>query len=876
LRLVAVVALGSWVATFAPSVPAGATTIRGQVYVDRNGDGVPSAGEPGVGGAVVALAARWFAVTDAGGRFTLEVPDDARGIVWVRVPDGFVPGPVWARWTGRGEVELGLRPLPSPHTGPVTFVVAADTHVVVAPDGPDRAARDARAELARVVTSATAIDPAPAFFTILGDVSQGSRDEELAVVGETLAALAVPWVPVAGNHDWYDAGEAWFRRFGPDNYSFDIGGVHFVVWNMAMPEAELRAYLGAELARVPREMPVVALAHAPPSPPIVDALRELGVDLVLTGHAHSNRVVDHRGVIELNTEPLLMGGLDFTPAGYRVVTIDPVDGHAASTHHSVVDAPLVTVIAPARGSCTPARGGQLVVAAALAGGALDVTAQLDCAAPIALRAAGGWAWTAKLPPLSPGVHALTVEATTARGARAATTTAFEVCAPPPPPGTQPDSWPQPGGGPVHSGARPHVLAPPLAVRWTATAGGHVLTAPPVIAEGKVLVAVTDLADGHAGGVIALDLATGDVRWRTLTDKPIRGGVAAAAGVVVAPQIDGVVRGLEIATGAERWRHALSANVSSEAGALFAPPAVAGELAIVGHQRRLVALDAATGTVRWSVDPVPEGADSQSAAAVAIAGELAIGAFNRALGGVSAWDLATGAPRWRFVGEGTETIAINAAPVLGDGLVYIVSGATDVTALDHGGRPRWRARLDPDGFDWGHATVGSPALADGVLVVPTLATHVVALDAATGAERWRHPATPGPLRTTHYRGARPAGFAASPVITGDLVWTIDTAGVVAARDLQTGAARWQHALGVPVLAGPAVAGDWIVIASFDGTVRALGPVPHERPAPSLAPCAPAPAASARRGCCDAGGAPASSLVLVISLLLLTRRARANGA
>ena len=57
----------------------------------------------------------------------------------------------------------------------------------------------------------------------------------------------MPYVPVPGNHDWYDGGATWFAHYGPDNYSFDIASMHFVVWNMAMTETEIRDYLGAEL-----------------------------------------------------------------------------------------------------------------------------------------------------------------------------------------------------------------------------------------------------------------------------------------------------------------------------------------------------------------------------------------------------------------------------------------------------------------------------------------------------------------------------------------------------------------------------------------------------------------------------------------------------
>ncbi|HEU4733516.1 MAG TPA: metallophosphoesterase [Kofleriaceae bacterium] len=425
------------VAVLAAATSASARPMHGLVYDDRNGDGRPTAGEPGIGNAIVALGVRQFTVTDAHGGFVLDVPAGpagSDGIAWVRVPDGFVPGPVWARVDGDQpelEIDLGLRRLPRPHRGPITFVVTADTHISpVQPFGND---------LMQAMADATALDPPPSFVTILGDITQGSAPEQFELVDRSLAGMTVPYIPVPGNHDWYDGGAAWFSHYGPDNYSFDIDTTHFVVWNMAMSEGEIRDYLGAELSHVPAGMAIVALTHAPPSERVTDALRQLGVDYVLTGHTHSNRVVDHDGVIELNTEPFLMGGLDFSPGGYRVMTIDR--GALGAYHRTVVDRPLVEIVAPGRGQCVPATGGSVLAAVEYDAGDPAVSARIDCGAPIALRYAGGWSWQAGLPTLAPGPHTLSVAA---HAGRAETAVGFEVCEPGAAPAAGPD-WLQIGG-----------------------------------------------------------------------------------------------------------------------------------------------------------------------------------------------------------------------------------------------------------------------------------------------------------------------------------------------------------------------------------------------------------------------------------------------
>jgi len=820
-----------------------ARTLHGLVYADANRDGKPQAGEHGVAGAVVAYDVARYAVTDARGEFTLELPPapSASDIAWVRVPDGYEPGPVWAKVGGADRVDLGLRPWS--HAGPVTFVVAADTHIY------KEQQYFGAAELGAAVDDAVAI--APAFFTILGDITQGQQDREFDLIDAALANLGAPYVPVPGNHDWYDNGATWFRRYGPDNYSFDIGTIHFVVWNMALKGEDLRVYLAAELARVDKAMTIVALTHAPPPPQQLEILRELGVRYLFTGHTHHNRTYVHGDMLELNTEPLLMGGLDFTPGGYRVVTID--GGKLTTYTRTITDGPYVSVV-----GCV---GGALVVAAELDAGDAQVTAAIDCGEPRPMQRAGGWDWT--LPTaLAPGNHTVAIEARSSTGQRATRHATVAACEPGPRIG---GDWPQLGGGADHQGHAAHEIAPPVAPRWVQTIGGLALQTAPVIADGIVYITAADLATGTSGGVVALELATGKQVWRRATPMQVRGAATVVHGSVVVAQVDGTLRAFDARTGDDRWTAELGTGLPPQAAAIFASVAADSGDVLVGNQNLFGAFAGDVGTPLWTTNPVHEGSDSQSFGAIAIADGIAVGVFNRAVGGVGAWDRATGAMLWRV--NDHRTIAINSSPVIADGAVYVVDGSDNAWSVDLvTGAPRWAVRLDNAGFEWGNATVATPAIARGILVVPTLYRDVVALEAASGRELWRFAGVPSPLHATHYRGAREAGFEATPVITGDIVWVADTAGELSALELRTGTQLWHTSLQAPVLAGLAVSGDWLVAASYDGTVQALSPGELPRHA--------APTCLAPQGCCDAGGGgPLSPLLGACVLWRLRRRRRA---
>ena len=236
-------------------------------------------------------------------------------------------------------------------------------------------------ELGAALVQATALDPPPRFLTILGDLTQDNRDPQFVQLDAALAEVTTPWVPVPGNHDWYDGGGAYRRHYGPSSYSFDTGGVHVVVWNASLAEDALLAFLAADAARVDPAMPIIALGHVPPNQRVIDAMRGFGVDYLLCGHWHSNRIVDHGGLIEFDTAPLVMGGLDGSPASYRVFTFE--DGALRGELHAIVDAPTVALVSP-RDGCADPEGFALIASAAIDAGLPIVTATIDGAAPIAL------------------------------------------------------------------------------------------------------------------------------------------------------------------------------------------------------------------------------------------------------------------------------------------------------------------------------------------------------------------------------------------------------------------------------------------------------------------------------------------------------------
>lgn len=95
-----------------------------------------------------------------------------------------------------------------------------------------------------------------------------------------------------------------------------------------------------------------------------------------------------------------------------------------------------------------------------------------------------------------------------------------------------------------------------------------------------------------GTVVAVDVDSGDIRWRTRLDVTVTGGVGAGNGLVMLGTQDAEIIALNQDDGSERWRGAVTSEV-------LAAPQTNGDI-VVGQtvDSKLIALDVETGERRW--------------------------------------------------------------------------------------------------------------------------------------------------------------------------------------------------------------------------------------------------------------------------------------
>jgi outer membrane protein assembly factor BamB len=312
-------------------------------------------------------------------------------------------------------------------------------------------------------------------------------------------------------------------------------------------------------------------------------------------------------------------------------------------------------------------------------------------------------------------------------------------------------------------------------------------------------------------VTALDPADGSIRWRHPfgVGESILGALVIADGNVYietslfgvgTAQPQGMLTALRGGDGLVRWRYHTGLNfaMAADNGVLYLDYVVNTEVSpqnsIVARAGVMLALDAASGTLRWQTSLTGPPADAPLVAganiylALASPKVAAPGAF-----AVIALDARTGAPRWH---SASATMAHVVA--VSDGVVYVQAfghngfGQADDTlvALDVGsGGMRWQ--LPAADAPYG------PLIVNGALYVvatihpadPNGETHYVAesVDAETGKVRWQ--------TTLQYSPAQLA-------VAGDSVY-IACAGAASlasnvnrliALDAGTGAMRWRDGAG----------------------------------------------------------------------------------
>ena len=387
------------------------------------------------------------------------------------------------------------------------------------------------------------------------------------------------------------------------------------------------------------------------------------------------------------------------------------------------------------------------------------------------------------------------------------------------------SWPQPGGEADHT---LHHLSGDLSLEtlWKFDVGKASerrarLTAPPVVADGRIFVMDAEST------VTAIDIESGEEIWsselapeiderfriREILAQPKKsqigfgGGVAYDAGKIFVTSGFGFVAALDAESGEELWRYA-------EATPIRTPPtAHRGAVFYVTITNQMFALNQEDGERLWGFQSFEENARILSSASPAAAGDLIVAPFSS--GEVVAFLAANGRAVWNDTLSRSATLTalatlndIAGSPVIDRGLVYVVSHAGRLTAIDirSGGRV-WETPI---------AGLQMPWVAGDYIFVVSVDGELVCLSREDGAIIWIS-------QLERYRNEKKKKGRiswAGPVLVGGHLVLVSTEGVLVKVDAETGQIADQRKVGDGSIISPIVAEEKVFVLTETGKLFAI--------------------------------------------------------
>jgi outer membrane protein assembly factor BamB len=344
-----------------------------------------------------------------------------------------------------------------------------------------------------------------------------------------------------------------------------------------------------------------------------------------------------------------------------------------------------------------------------------------------------------------------------------------------------DNWTQFRGNARLTGIAASALAAAPTLRWTFEAG-EAIDSSPAIADGTVYAATSN------GDLVAIELASGKLRWKYTTGGQIgESSPAVSGGLVFFGDLDGTVHAVNAADGTRVWTFKTGGEVKSS-------PTLAGDLLLIGsYDTHLYALESRTGKLRWKVQT-----EGPVHATPAVHGDVVyITGCDERLRGLR---LATGAPLFT-IATGAYT---GASPLVNGNWAYFGTFNYEVLGVDlRAKKIAWRYRNPNREFPF----YSSAVLADGRVIVGGRDKSVHGIDAATGKGVWMF--------------VTKARVDSSPAVAGGRVYIGSSDGRLYGLDAKTGDKQWEFDAGAGITSSPAIAAGRMVVGTQDGRVYCFG-------------------------------------------------------
>ena len=373
-------------------------------------------------------------------------------------------------------------------------------------------------------------------------------------------------------------------------------------------------------------------------------------------------------------------------------------------------------------------------------------------------------------------------------------------------------WTQSVGSPATRVSHPALSAAPT-LQWAAPIGNgdsrkFRITAPPVVSKGRIFTL-------DAQSIVTATSTSGATLWqadlrpaRDQEDDATGGGLVVSGGTVYVSIGFGVLAAVDASSGTVRWSQQLDSSGSGT-------PTVAGDLVYLTSGDNIGwAINRSDGTVAWQVGASDDTTNVLGAPAPAVTSDLAIFAFGSGeiqavfrQGGLSRWDASVLGKR---AGRALSNVSdITAAPVVSGDRVYVGNQSGRIAALDvNSGARIWSAREGATGPVW-------PA--GGSVFAISDVNELIRLDATDGEKIWGV-ALPNFVERRPLKQSRIVSHHA-PVVAGGRVRVASGDGVLRSFDPASGALTSSVEIPGGATTAPVVAGRTLYVVSSSGQLLA---------------------------------------------------------
>jgi len=251
--------------------------------------------------------------------------------------------------------------------------------------------------------------------------------------------------------------------------------------------------------------------------------------------------------------------------------------------------------------------------------------------------------------------------------------------------------------------------------WTYIAGPLGIPSSPAVYGGLVFFGTRN------NNIVALDAATGAVRWNITTGGAVYASPSVSDGIVVVPCLDGKVYARNQTTGAKVWESMLFASSESS-------PAIADGKVYLGDENGFVyALYLSNGSVAWQFDT--RGGFIPTSPAYS---DNVVYISNSKQMKVYALDAKTGTKLWeRNVSSSSSSPGIKSSPAVHNGIIFVGTRDGHIWALNAtSGSVVW----DKPGFG---VIKSSPAVSDGKVIFGSEDGFLYVINESDGEIVWKY-------------------------------------------------------------------------------------------------------------------------------------------